>query len=174
MSHWLMILKYNVYIDGLVRDCINSIANSLKLLRSYDMPVIWWFFEEKKKINEKVLKFAKIIFSFVFFRNWRFGFCFSDKKFCLVSGTWQKYATFIERYIKWNMQLTAIEQGNEWVKRMGWVWGVRIYSPAWQMSWNSISRNMFISPGALGFNLEKNVESWNFQESYLDAHLTPW
>ena len=30
------------------------------------------------------------------------------------------------------------------------------------------------SPGALGFNLEKNVESWNFQESYFDAHLTPW
>ena len=28
-------------------------------------------------------------------------------------------------------------------------------------------------PGALGFNLEKNVDSWNFQESYLDAHLTP-
>ena len=33
---------------------------------------------------------------------------------------------------------------------------------------------MHISPGALGFNLEKKVESWNFQESYLDAHLTPW
>ena len=31
-----------------------------------------------------------------------------------------------------------------------------------------------ISPGALGFNPEKNVEIWNFQESYLDAHLTPW
>ena len=31
-----------------------------------------------------------------------------------------------------------------------------------------------ISPGALGLNMKKNVESWNFQESYLDAHLTPW
>ena len=30
------------------------------------------------------------------------------------------------------------------------------------------------SPEASGFNLKKNVESWNFQESYLDAHLTPW
>ena len=26
------------------------------------------------------------------------------------------------------------------------------------------------SPGALGLNLEKIVESWNFQESYLDDH----
>ena len=30
-----------------------------------------------------------------------------------------------------------------------------------------------ISPGALGFNLEKNVESWNFQGGYLNANLTP-
>ena len=27
-----------------------------------------------------------------------------------------------------------------------------------------------ISPGASGFNLEKNVESWNFQEGYLNTH----
>ena len=32
---------------------------------------------------------------------------------------------------------------------------------------------LYISPGALGFNLEKKVESWNFQEGYLNAHLTP-
>ena len=34
----------------------------------------------------------------------------------------------------------------------------------------------FLSPGALAenhANLEK-VDGWNFQESYLDAHLTPW
>ena len=37
--------------------------------------------------------------------------------------------------------------------------------------WKHIPQN---SPGALSFNLEKNVESWNFQESYLDAHQTPW
>ena len=30
-----------------------------------------------------------------------------------------------------------------------------------------------ISPGALGFNLENNVESWNFQEGNLNTHLTP-
>ena len=30
--------------------------------------------------------------------------------------------------------------------------------------------NSVISPGALRFNLKKNVESWKFQENYLDAH----
>ena len=33
--------------------------------------------------------------------------------------------------------------------------------------------HLCISPGALGFNLEKNVEGWNFQEGYLNTHLTP-
>ena len=37
-----------------------------------------------------------------------------------------------------------------------------------------ISVKTYYSPGALGFNLEKNVESWNFQKSYLNAHYTPW
>ena len=30
------------------------------------------------------------------------------------------------------------------------------------------------STGALEFNLVKSEESWNFQESFLDAHLTTW
>ena len=37
--------------------------------------------------------------------------------------------------------------------------------------------NVYCSPGALAKKScqpEKNVESWNFQEGYLGAHLIPW
>ena len=30
-----------VYIDGLVQDCSNSIANALELLQSFTEPLIW-------------------------------------------------------------------------------------------------------------------------------------
>ena len=32
---------YRNYIDGLVQDCINSIANALELLQSCTKPTIW-------------------------------------------------------------------------------------------------------------------------------------
>ena len=44
----------------------------------------------------------------------------------------------------------------------------------WHQLVSYVSYNTSYSPWAIGFNLEKNVESWNFQESYLDTHLTPW
>ena len=31
-----------------------------------------------------------------------------------------------------------------------------------------------ISPGPLGFILEKDVEIWHFQEHFLNSHFTPW
>ena len=35
---------YNNHIDGLVKDCSNSIADALELLRSYTKPSTWWWF----------------------------------------------------------------------------------------------------------------------------------
>ena len=35
-------LAFMLYIDGLVQDCSNSIANALELLQSCTKPSIWW------------------------------------------------------------------------------------------------------------------------------------